>query len=67
MNGLVPLTQASPGLTALTGQPAPNYRKLWMMVVNGELPAQQIGGRYFVDLRAAAKVLGLTPVHASAA
>lgn len=65
MNDLVPLTQASLKLKAFTDKPVPNYRKLWMMVVDGELPAQQIGGRYFIDLRVAATVLGLA--HAEAA
>jgi hypothetical protein len=60
MTKRVPLTALSRELTALTGQPAPGYRKLWTMVVNGELPAEQVNGRYTVDVRAVAQTLGLT-------
>jgi hypothetical protein len=62
----VPLTQLSRELSALTGRPAPNYRKLWNMVVNGELPADQVNGRYTVDVVAAAETLGLTAERVAA-
>jgi hypothetical protein len=38
----VPLTQLSRELAATyDGRTVPGYRKLWMMVVSGELPADQ--------------------------
>jgi len=61
MANKIPLTALSRELTARTGKPAPGYRQLWTMVVNGELPADQLmNGRYEVDPEVAAKKLGLT-------
>jgi hypothetical protein len=58
----VPLTQLSRELAATyDGRTVPGYRKLWMMVVSGELPADQnTNGRYSVDVYTAARILGLT-------
>ncbi len=61
MTNRVPLTALSRELTARTGKPAPGYRKLWSMIVNGELPAEQLmNGRYEVDPDVIAEKLGLT-------
>jgi hypothetical protein len=59
MNVVVPLSQLSRELTKLTGQPAPPYRALWMAVVDARIPAEQVRGRYHVDVRKAAETLGL--------
>jgi hypothetical protein len=56
----VPLTQLSRELAALTGKPGPSYRKLYLQILDGRLPAVQINGRYEIDLDVAAEVLGLT-------
>jgi hypothetical protein len=60
MANRVPLTCLARELTALTGQPAPNYRRLRNLVASGEIPAVQTNGRYTVDPREAAKALGMT-------
>lgn len=54
---MVALSALPRDLSALTGQQAPNYRKMWSMVVDGLLPAEQVNGRYRVrraDLPASA-------------
>jgi hypothetical protein len=64
----VPLTQLSRELAAAYGGNVPGYRKLWTMVVSGELPADQnMNGRYTVDVQAAARILGLTNEMVAAA
>jgi hypothetical protein len=65
MTKRVPLTALSRELAALTGKPAPNYRKLYLAILDGKLPADQVDGRYTVDVRAAADALGLTAQHAA--
>jgi hypothetical protein len=60
MSNRVSLAALSRELTALTGKPAPGYRRLWNMVVNGELPVDQVNGRYIMDVQAVAEKLGLT-------
>jgi hypothetical protein len=56
----VPLTELSREITNLTGKPAPPYRELWGMVVDGQLAAEKVRGRYQVDVLAAVETLGLT-------
>jgi len=61
MTNRVPLVGLSRELTARTGRPAPGYRKLWLMIANGELPADQLAnGRYVVDPDVIAEKLGMT-------
>lgn len=60
MSKKVPLPALSRELSAVTGRPAPGYRQLWSKVVNGELPVDQVNGRYIVDVQVAAETLGLT-------
>lgn len=55
----VPLASLARELTTMTGS-SPSYRKLWSMIVNGELPAEQVNGRYVCDPNAVASALGLT-------
>ena len=60
----IPLTRLSPELTALAGQPAPDYRRLYMSVLNGRLPhmTQDDNGRYYTQrehLPAIAAALGI--------
>ncbi len=59
----VALTALSGELKALTGvEVAPSYRKLWVMTVDGRLPATLVSGRYQVsrdDLPAICEMLGL--------
>lgn len=60
---VVALTALLRELTALTGEQAPSYRKLWTMTVDGRIPADQVNGRYRVrraDLPAIAGLVGLT-------
>ena len=70
MTDTLALTALPRELSAFTGQQAPSYRKLWTMVVDGLLPAEQISGRYRVrraDVPAIATTLGLSPAeHTSA-
>ena len=66
MSNKVPLTALSRELAALTGGPVPSYRALWTKIVNGELPAEQVNGRYFADPRVIAQKLGLTAERAAA-
>lgn len=51
-----------------TGRPVPRYPRLWQAMVDGEIPAERINGRWFVrktDLAAIASLLGLSdPVSA---
>lgn len=47
-------------LAKLTDQRPPRNRKLWEMIVDGDLPAEQEGGRWFVkraDLPAIVEIL----------
>lgn len=63
MTDYVPLTALSRELTTFAGKQAPNYRKLWMLTVDGRIPAEQMNGRYQVrraDLPGIAVSLGLT-------
>lgn len=60
---VVALTALPRELTALTGKQAPSYRKLWSLIVDGRVSANQVNGRYQVprtDLPAIAVLLGLT-------
>jgi hypothetical protein len=57
----VPLTELSREITNLTGKPSPkNYRELWGMVVDGQLAAEKVRGRYRVDVLVAVETLGVT-------
>lgn len=61
---MVALTALPRELVALTGGEVPSYRKLWTMVVDGRLPAEQVNGRYQVrrsDIPEIAAKLGLIP------
>jgi hypothetical protein len=66
MSSRVPLTALSRELAALTGKPAPSYRKLYVAILDGKLPAEQVDGRYLVDVQVAAQALGLTPERIAA-
>lgn len=50
-------------LKALTGGISPTYRQIWQAAADGDLPAEQINGRWYIkraDLPAIAKLLGLS-------
>jgi hypothetical protein len=66
MSNRVPLTALSRELATLTGKPAPSYRKLYVAILDGKLPADQVDGRYMVDVQAAAKALDLTAERVAA-
>ena len=58
----VSLTALAHELILLTGEQPPPYRRLWNLVVDGQLPAVQVAGRYRIersDLPAIAATLGL--------
>jgi hypothetical protein len=57
----VPLASLAPALSALTDQPVPNYRSLWMRIADGSIPSERIRGRHYCDPRAVAIALGLLP------
>jgi hypothetical protein len=58
---LVPLSSLATEITALTGDPCPKtYAQLWKLVVDGVLPAEKISNRYWVDVRVAAALVGVT-------
>jgi len=64
----VALTALPRDLNALTGSQSPSYRRLYFMVLDGRVPAQQVNGRYFVrrsDLPGIAAMLGMTRSTAS--
>jgi hypothetical protein len=62
----VTLTQLNPALkTAYPDKPIPNYRQLYFAILDGRIPAEQVGGRYKVDVTAAAKALGLVELAAA--
>ena len=66
MTETIALTALPREVATYTGQQAPSYRKLWTMVVDGLLPAEQISGRYRVrraDLPAIVVQLGLSPAQ----
>lgn len=63
----VPLSLASPAIAKYTGQPAPNYRSLWRMVVDGEITGFRKNGRWYLNVPLAAVQLGLTKSPKSAA
>lgn len=66
MSNRVPLTALSRELAALTGKPAPSYRKLYVAILDGKLPADQVDGRYIVDVQLAAQALDLTAERVAA-
>ncbi len=63
----IPLTalarEVAPYAVAV-GRPRPSYRSIYVMVINGDLPAYQDGARWFfrrADLPEVLANLGLTP------
>lgn len=62
MSKKVPLSQALRELRAIVDQPeqVPTYRKMWLMVAGGELPADVVNTRYHADPKVLAEKLGLT-------
>ena len=67
MSHLLPLTLLPAALMAHTGRRSPNYRKLWLLAVEGGMPAEQVGGRWYVRrdaVPAIARVLGMVDGHA---
>jgi hypothetical protein len=44
----IPLTDLARALRTFTGREPGNYRKLWLMVASGELPAEKTRGRWFI-------------------
>ena len=67
----IPLALLPRELSAHTGKPAPNYRRLYGMILDGLIPAEPINSRWFVrrdDLSTIAAKLGLTaPLEATGA
>ena len=68
-NETVALTALPRELKAYSGQDTPGgYRKLWGLVVNGQVPAEQVNGRYRIrraELPSIATTLGLSPTTAA--
>jgi hypothetical protein len=62
MTKQVPLTKLPLELAKLTGKPPLSYRRLYLLVLDGKIPAEQdpVTGRYTVDVRAAVDALGMT-------
>lgn len=54
------LPAASGALNARFGTQVVTYARLYRLILDGRLPADQVNGRYQVDLDLAAEVLGLT-------
>ncbi len=65
MSKRVALTVGSREISAITGKPAPSYRELWELVVDGKLSAVQQKGRWYLDPRQAAKELDLLAKNAA--
>jgi hypothetical protein len=57
MQKVVPLSELSGAITKVTGKPAPPYRELWRLVVDGQLAAEKVRGRYQVDLLTAVETI----------
>jgi hypothetical protein len=56
---LIPLPAASRQIKALYGLEV-SYRRLYQLILDGKLKAEQVNGRYSVQIDEAAKALGLT-------
>lgn len=59
MTKLIPLSQATRALAGLTGQNPPPYRKLYELILDAKIPAEQINGRWHIDVATAAVALGM--------
>jgi hypothetical protein len=57
MQKVVPLSELSRAITTVTGKPAPSYRELWRLVVDGQLAAEKVRGRYQVDVLTAVETV----------
>jgi hypothetical protein len=53
MRKVVPLSELSRAIATVTGQPPPSYRDLYRLIVDGQLAAEKVRGRYQVDVLAA--------------
>lgn len=63
------LAQLPRELARLTGGNPPAYRDLYQRVLNGQIPAESVNGRWYVaaaDLPSIAAALGLTAENAAA-
>jgi hypothetical protein len=47
---VVPISIASVAIAKLTGKPAPNYRALWRMCVDGDISGIRRNGRWYLDV-----------------
>jgi hypothetical protein len=56
---LIPLPAASHQIKALYGLEV-SYRRLYQLILDGKLKAEQVNGRYSVQIEEAAKALGMT-------
>jgi hypothetical protein len=56
---VVPISMASVAISKLTGEPAPNYRALWRMCVDGQITGVRRNGRWYLDVPQVAAELGL--------
>ena len=56
---LIPLPAASRQIKALYGLEV-SYRRLYQLILDGKLKADQVNGRYSVQIDEAAEALGLT-------
>lgn len=60
---LIPLPLLPRELAALTGQPAPTYRCLYGLALDGRLPTEHLNGRHYLPrerLPEAAALVGMT-------
>lgn len=59
---LIPLSNVPRAIQVSTGKPGPEYRRCYVAVIDGRIPAVQINGRWFVqqaDLPTVAHTLGI--------
>jgi hypothetical protein len=45
----IPATRVPREVKARTGGAGPNYRQVYALILDGELPAHQVNGRWFVE------------------
>jgi hypothetical protein len=56
---VVPISLVSVAMSKLTGRPAPGYRALWRLIVDGQISGIRRNGRWFLDVPQAVVELGL--------
>jgi hypothetical protein len=68
LSELIPTSQISRRLADFTGRDVPGYKRMYQLVIDGLIPAEQISGRWFIraaDLPKIAEKLELVPTIAA--